>query len=82
VTWTGVNVVSTLKDQFSFTCLGRHEQGSNTFRDSLGGSASGSISWVIASQINSVTGSTPLADVTSQDGHLEIEGNNTPPCTG
>jgi len=82
VTWTGVNVVSTLQDQFSFACLGRQEQGSNTFRDSLGGSASGSISWVIGSQINSVTGSTPVADLTSQDGHLEIEGNNSPPCPG
>lgn len=82
VTWAGVNVVSSLQDQFSFKCLGRQEQGTNIFRDSLGGSASGTITWTVDPGTSSVTASTPVADVTSQDGHLEIEGTTTPPCVG
>ena len=72
LTWTGAHVVSVMKDRFSFTCLDRQEDGSNTFRDSLGGSSSGTIA--------GVTVTTLSADVASQDGQLDIQGNLTPPC--
>ncbi|HKW72472.1 MAG TPA: hypothetical protein VJQ08_06575 [Candidatus Dormibacteraeota bacterium] len=75
LTWTGANVLSTTEDQFTFTCLDRQEEGTNTFSRSLGGSASGTIAGVSGL-------STLSADVASQDGQLEIQGSNTPPCFG
>jgi hypothetical protein len=75
LTWSGVGVVSTLRDRFTFTCLSHMEIGTNTFRDSLGGNSSGTI--------GSTSGLTTLAaDVSSQDGQLEVQGNVTPPCFG
>ena len=76
VTWSGVGLVSTLQDQFSYSCLDRSTAGSNTFRDSIGGTASGTTS-SLAGQF-----STSAADVSSQQGQLEIQGNLTPPCFG
>jgi hypothetical protein len=75
VTWKGAGVVATSTTDFTFTCLDRQEQGSNTFRDSAGGSASGTIG---------ATGglNTNAADVTSQDGELEIQGTIQSACFG
>lgn len=74
LTWTGANIVSNTNDQFSYTCLDRQTQGQNTFRDSLSGSASGTIAGVSIQTLS--------ADVASQDGQLEIQGVSTPPCFG
>lgn len=75
VTWTGANVVANTQDQFSFTCLDQQEEGSNSFRNSLGGSASGTIAGVSGL-------STLSAGVSDQNGTLEIQGSITPPCFG
>ena len=75
MTWTGTNVLSTTEDQFTFTCLDRQEQGTNTFPDSLGVSASGTIAGV--SGLNTLS-----ANVAAQDSQIEIQGSNTPPCFG
>lgn len=76
VTWSGVGVVSTQQEQFSYSCLDRSTDGSSTFRDSVGGSASGTTS-SLAGQF-----STSVADVGSHQGQLEIQGNVQPPCFG
>jgi hypothetical protein len=75
LTWSGVGVVSTMNDRFTFRCLDHTENGTNTFRDSVGGSSSGTIG-----ASSGLT--TPNADVASQDGHLEIQGSVQPPCFG
>lgn len=75
MTWTGTNVLSTTEDQFTFTCLDRREQGTNTFRNSLGVSASGAIAGF--SGLNTLS-----AGIAAQDAQMEIEGSNTPPCIG
>lgn len=75
LTWSGVGVVSTLNDRFTFRCLDHSEQGTNTFRDSVGGTSSGTVG-----ATKGLT--TSVADVISQDGQLEIQGNVTPPCFG
>jgi hypothetical protein len=75
LTWSGVGVVSTMHDRFTFSCLAHRESGTNTFRDSLGGTASGTI--------GTTSGlSTLVADVSAQDGQLDIQGNIQPPCFG
>ena len=75
VTWTGAGVVPTVSDEFTFTCLNRQEEGSDTFRQSIGGSASGTIA--------GVSGLTTLSDeVSSQNAQLDIQGSTTPPCFG
>jgi hypothetical protein len=75
LTWSGVGVVSTTHDRFTISCLAHNESGSNTFRDSLGGTASGTI--------GATSGlSTLVADVSAQAGQLHIEGNIQPPCFG
>lgn len=75
LTWSGVGVVSTMNDRFSFRCLSHTENGTNTFRDSVGGNSSG-----IIGAVRGLT--TTNADVSSQDGHLEIQGSVQPPCFG
>ncbi len=73
--WSGANVISTSHDRFSMRCLDLTETGANTFRDSLGGSASGSI--------DTSTGlSSQSADVSAQTGSLDIQGAAQPPCFG
>lgn len=73
ITWLGSGVVATTTDEFSFTCLQVQEEGSNVFKDALGGSASGTI--------GSMSGLTTLAaDITSQSGTVEVQGSTTPPC--
>jgi hypothetical protein len=75
LTWKGAHVISTSRDHFTMSCLDHSVEGNNTLRDSLGGSASGSI--------GSTSGlSTLAADVTSQDGTLEVQGQIQPPCFG
>jgi hypothetical protein len=76
VTWSGVGVVSTFTDQFSYSCLARQTAGDSTFRDSVGGKATGTTS--------SLTGqfTTSVADVASQQGQLEVQGDVQPPCFG
>lgn len=75
LTWTGSGVVSTLRDNFTFRCLNHSEDGSSTFLDSVGGSASGTVG--AATRL-----STPVADVSSQVGSIEIQGTVVPPCFG
>lgn len=75
ITWTGSGVVATTTEEFSFTCLQIEEQGSNLFRDAVGSSASGTI--------GSATGLTTLsADISSQNGTLEVQGSSNAPCFG
>jgi hypothetical protein len=75
VTWSGSGIVSTLRDNFTFKCLDHSEDGSSTFLDSVGGSASGTV--------GAATGLfTPSADVISQVGQIEIQGTVQPPCFG
>lgn len=76
LTWSGVGVVSTFTNEFTSRCLDRTNSGSNTFRDSIGGKASGTTSTLVGQF------STSLADVSSQNGQLEVQGNVTPPCFG
>lgn len=75
VTWTGAGVVSTLHDDFTFRCLDHSESGKSTFLDSVGGSASGSVG-------ASIGLATPVADVSSQVGQIEVQGTVVPPCFG
>ncbi|HSS61687.1 MAG TPA: hypothetical protein VLK30_09555 [Candidatus Limnocylindrales bacterium] len=75
ITWTAPGVIATSHDRFNFSCLDRSENGTSTFRDSLGGSASGSI--------GTTTGLfSQGGDISSQNGTLEVEGNVIPPCFG
>jgi hypothetical protein len=76
VTWSGVGVTSTSKDEFSYRCLDRSTNGSSTFLDSIGGKASGTTS-TLGGLFNTST-----ADVTSHQGQLEVQGNVQPPCFG
>jgi hypothetical protein len=77
VKWSGVGVVSTSKDQFSYSCLDRTTAGSSTFRDSVGGKATGTTSTLGAQVFSS-----NISDVTSQQGELEVQGAIQPPCFG
>lgn len=75
VTWRGAGVVATTRDEFTFRCLDRQESGNNVFRDAVGSSASG--------KIGSTTGlKTPVGDISSQNGTLEVQGKVIPPCFG
>lgn len=76
ITWSGAGVVSTFRDEFSFKCKDRVENGSNSYRDSVGASASGSTS-ALSGQFT-----TTAADVSSADSQLEIKGTVRPPCFG
>ena len=75
ITWQGSGVVATTTDEFSFTCLAIQEEGNNVFKDAVGSSASGTI--------GSAVGLTTLAaDISSQNGTIEVQGTSTPPCFG
>lgn len=75
VTWKGVGVVATTDTTFEFTCLDRQEQGKNGFSNSVGGSASGTIGSTAG--LNSA-----VADVSSQEGKLRIDGTLQSACFG
>ena len=75
ITWQGSGVVATTTDEFSFTCLQIQEEGTNVFSVAVGSSASGTI--------GSTSGLITLAaDISSQNGTLEVQGSATPPCFG